>query len=84
MEWVKRRDERSIRVYPYKVAHPALGDEFGDLIGSIAVRVNKKAAVALADVFNEEVYEQGGLAHAAHSGYVHVFGRIYKGLVARY
>ena len=48
------------------------------------MRVNKKSAVALADVFNEEVYEQGGLAHAAHPFDVYMLRGVDGELVARY
>src|ERR1035441_2004394 len=66
MERVERRHEGRVRVYPDKIPHPAFRNELGNLVGGVAVRVNKKSAVALADVFDEEIDEQRGLAHAGH------------------
>ncbi|HEY1757924.1 MAG TPA: hypothetical protein VGG72_21320 [Bryobacteraceae bacterium] len=78
MKRIKRRHERSIRVDPDEISHPALWDEARDLVGGVAVRVDKEAAVALPDVFDEEIHEQGGLAHAAHSFKVYVLCGIYE------
>lgn len=67
MEWVERRHKRCVRVYPDEVSHTRLRDELGDLVGSIAVGINKKPTVAVADVVDKQVDEQRGLSHAAHA-----------------
>src|ERR1700728_4655088 len=72
MERIERRDEGSIGVDPDEVPHPALGNQPSDLVGGVPVRINKKTAVALADVLDEKVDEQCGLSHAAHSLQINV------------
>jgi hypothetical protein len=47
------------------------------------VRVNKKSAVALADMLDEKIDEQGRLAHAAHARNIYVFRGVNRELVAR-
>jgi hypothetical protein len=53
VERIERWDERSIRVNPDEVSHPAFWNELGDLISRISMRVNKNSAVAPADVLDE-------------------------------
>ena len=47
------------------------------------MRVNKKSAVALADVFDEKIDEQGGFAHAGHSFNIYMPRGVDEELVAR-
>ena len=53
-------DRSGIRVYPIRF----LRNELRNLVGSAAMWINKKSAVALVDVFDEKIDEKGGLAHA--------------------
>src|SRR6185437_14138633 len=73
-EDVQPRHEWSVGIDPDEIAHAAFGNEPSDLVGGIAVRIDKNAAVALADVANEEVHECGGLADAGHALNVNVAG----------
>src|ERR1017187_10097346 len=84
MERIERRHERSIRVDPNEVTHSALRNEPRYLIGRVTVRIDKQAAVSLADIFNKEVHEQGGLAHPAHAFDVDVLCRVEEDLLTRY
>jgi len=66
MERIEWRHKRGIGVNPDEIPHPAFRNQLGNLVSGVAVRVNKKSAVALADVLDKEIHEQCGLAHAAH------------------
>ena len=66
MERIKRRDERRIGIDPDEVSHPAFWNQLCDLIGGVAVWVYEKTTVALPDVFDEKVDEQGRFSHARH------------------
>jgi len=67
MERVEGRDEGRVWVDPDEITHSAFGNEPGDLVGGVSVGIDKKAAAALTDVLDEEIDEQGGLAHARHA-----------------
>jgi hypothetical protein len=58
------------------ISHAVFRNEPGDLICRVAVRINKKPAVALADVFDEKIYEEGGFADATHTLHIYVFGGV--------
>ena len=53
------------------------GNELCDLVGSVAVRINKKSAVALADLFDEKVNEERGFADTRHALDIHVLRSAY-------
>ena len=77
MQRVERRYKRSVGIYPDEISHPSLGNKLRDLICGVAVRVNKKSAVALADVFNEEVNQERGFPHSAHTLDIAMFRGVY-------
>jgi hypothetical protein len=55
----------SVRIYPNQVPHSIVRDARRDLVGGVAVGVNKKPAMALPDMVNEEIYMKRGLADAS-------------------
>jgi hypothetical protein len=63
---------RRVGVDPNEITHPIFGYEPSNLVGGVTVRINKKTAVALADVFDEKIYEERGLADARHALDVYV------------
>ena len=78
---VKRRDKRCVGVYPYEISYPAFGDKSGNLVGGVTVGVDKNPAVALSDMVNEKIHEQGGFPHSAHTEDVQVAGSVYGKLL---
>jgi hypothetical protein len=46
------------------------------LVGGVAVGINKKAAVSLANVLDKEVHKQGGFSHATHALDIYMLGGI--------
>ena len=77
MQRVERRYTRSVGIYPDEISHPSLGNKPRDLICGVPVRIYKKSAVALADVFYEEVNQERGFPHSAHTLDVAMFGGVY-------